>query len=396
MLRLGCIAFGGPVAHLAHFQKEIIEKRKWISEESYAELIAFCQFLPGPASSQVGMCLGLLRGSIGGMLSAWFAFTMPSVILLFLAAIGVYHFSDQNISWLHGLLIAVVAIVADAIIKLGKKLCPDNTRLTFAIIAATVMLLFPGILSQLLVIVGGAIAGICCCKQASTASTQHTAIAVQHKKACAAFAIIVGLLAIAAPICMSQLSPNPEPQQIRPLDVYAHFNKTGSLVFGGGHVVLPMLQEDIVGNQWLNDDQFLAGYGLTQAVPGPIFTFSAYLGTAIATHSTTDCSPVTLCVLAVLGIFIPSFVFVTGLLPIWQRLQRFSLARQALLGINASVLGLLIAAFFEPVWSKAMAVEKPALALSFALVAWLLLSIWKWPAWAVVLLAAIGGQLTQL
>ena len=391
MGRLGCIAFGGPVAHLAHFQKELVEKRKWVSAEAFTELIAFSQFLPGPASSQVGMCLGLIRGGFFGMLCAWFAFTLPSVLLLFAAAIGVFTLSTQSMSWLHGLLAAVVAIVADAIFKLGIKLCPDPKRLSFAIITAIFMLLFPGLWTQLLVIGCGALLGLTFLRKDTQSADALHPIPLKNPKLLIGLGSLIFVVAILLPITLSSFFTDNGA-----LSLYAHFSKTGSLVFGGGHVVLPMLQADIVNNNWLSNEVFLAGYGLTQAVPGPIFTFSSYLGAAISQQHPSMGSPMGLTAASVFGIFLPSLAMVAGLLPLWQRLRQYTSMRSALLGVNACVLGLLVAACYNPVLTKAIDLKEPTYAIAIILGSWLLLTVWKTPAWAVVAVAAFAGYSLNL
>ena len=264
MGRLGCVAFGGPVAHLAHFQRELIAKRRWLSDEEYADLIAFCQFLPGPASSQVGMGIGLRRGGLLGMFTAWFAFTMPSVLVLVIAAIGFSWFAGSNNSWLHGLLAAVVAVVADAVFKMGKKLCPDAKRMSFALLATAAMVLVPTMWMQLGVIAGGALAGLLLLPKPEVSETESSESArLSRTTILCGWAIL--LAAVVLPIIGYRLSGNTDATL---LNVYASFAQTGSLVFGGGHVVLPMLQAEVVGPGWMNDQQFLSGYGITQAMPG--------------------------------------------------------------------------------------------------------------------------------
>lgn len=385
MGRLGCIAFGGPVAHLAHFQRELVERRRWVDAEEYADLIAFCQFLPGPASSQVGMCLGLRRAGLAGMCAAWFAFTMPSVLLLLAAAAGVAHLGHGDRGWLAGLLAAVVAIVADAVCKLGRKCCPDARRLSLAVVAAVAMLLAPQPWVQLLVILGGAAAGLALLPR-PTAEAARAAPGMRLGPMTMTvgwgilFALVVAPIVLAAVLAPSQ----------GPLAVYAAFARTGALVFGGGHVVLPMLQAEVVGPGWLDDATFLAGYGVTQAMPGPIFTFSAYLGAAIGAGGGWA-SMLGFATAALFGVFMPSFGLVAALMPLWQRLRAAPRIRQALHGVNAAVIGLLIAALYQPVWRKAVAVEEPARAVAVILGAWLLLAVWRLPAWAVVALAATAG-----
>ncbi|MCO4747323.1 MAG: chromate efflux transporter [Proteobacteria bacterium] len=387
MLRLGCMAFGGPVAHLAHFQRELIEKRKWLDEHDYADLIAFCQFLPGPASSQVGMGLGLLRAGVPGMFAAWFAFSLPSVILLLTAAAGMGALADSNLSWLHGLLAGVVAIVAHAIYKMGRKLCPTPLHTSFALAAGVIMLLVPHTLTQVLVILLGAAAGLVLLPVPEAKPDPGDDIGVSKVTMAAGWTMLLVLVVL--PVLASLAVGGKEPTL---LNVYASFAQTGALVFGGGHVVLPMLQAEVVGPGWMADEQFLAGYGITQAMPGPIFTLGSYLGATIGGNVAPGVANFLLYAAAALvGLFMPSFAFMTALFPLWHRLRASVRARQALGGINAAVIGLLIAALYDPVWTKAMNSSDERLSVAVMLGSWLLLVTWKQPAWLVVVLSALAG-----
>ncbi len=391
MLRLGTMAFGGPVAHLAHFERELIDKRKWLPGEDFADLIAFCQFLPGPASSQVGMGLGLLRAGLPGMFAAWFAFSLPSVILLLAAAAGVQFISGDNDAWLHGLLAGVVAIVADAVLKMGKKLCPTPRHLTTATVAMIFMLLVPGVVAQLVVIVAGAVAGLTLLPRIDKREDTGHDVHFGRSTMAVGWLILLGL--VLAPI-FARLALGDAPLL---LEVYASFAQTGALVFGGGHVVLPMLKAQVVEPGWMTGDEFLAGYGITQAMPGPIFTLSSFLGATVGTHATaTTGGFMTFALVALLAIFMPSFGFMGALFPLWHALRSSERARQAISGINAAVVGLLGAALYDPVWTKAMNSSDPRLSVAIVILSWLLLSVWKRPAWQVVIASALAGMALRI
>jgi len=378
-LRLGCIAFGGPVAHLALFRQEFVERRRWLGEERFAELIAFCQFLPGPASSQVGMALGLRRGGLAGMFAAWLGFTLPAAAILVALAVGLAVAGDAiPAGVLRGLHAAVVAVVAWAVWSMAAKLCPDRTRATFALVAATIMVVLPSPWMQLVVIGVGAFAGAALVRPAAA----HADADAPHGRPRAALvALGVAALAIGAGLVLAGLFPG------RAWAVLAVFARAGSLVFGGGHVVLPMLEVEVVGRGWLEHDAFLTGYGLTQAMPGPIFTFSAWCGAAMA----TGWNAILLASVAVIGIFAPSFLMVPGLLPLWEHLRRIARLRAALAGVAAAVVGLLLAALYDPILTAVLAVDDPAADLAVALASFCLLAIWRVPAWAVVAIAALAG-----
>jgi chromate transporter len=391
MGRLGCIAFGGPVAHLAHFRRELVERRRWLSDEDFIDLVAFCQFLPGPASSQVGMGIGLRRGGFLGMLVAWFCFTMPSVVVLIAAAAGLGALTGYPLGWLHGLLAGVVAIVAHAVLKMGAKCCPNRAAISIAIVATMVMLAVPTTWMQLVVIAGGALLGFALPRPALPESIDVSRN-LGKKIMLTGWSILIVLVLL--PIFLSVLTGR---EQANALTVYGVFAQTGSLVFGGGHVVLPMLEAEVVGPGWMTEQQFLAGYGATQAMPGPIFTLSAFLGAVTGANLATGWgSFFMLSSMALLGIFMPSFGFICAWYPMWDRLRQNMSMRRALQGINAAVVGLLVAALYDPVWTKAMAVENHVGAVCIVIGAWLLLAVWKLPAWAVVALAALSGVMLEL
>ncbi len=376
-LRLGLTSFGGPVAHIGYFRAEYVVRRRWLDERAFADLLALSQLLPGPASSQLGIAIGTLRaGKIGGFV-AWFGFTMPSAALLIAFAYGVSTVDDiADAPWLHGLKIAVVAVVALAVWSMAKTLTPDRSRVTIAIAAAVVMLLLSDAFWQIAVIVGGGVIGWLVLKQEADQQGSFS-FRIGRRFAISMLVLFAGLL-----IGLSIFS---ETVNDRWLEVFASFYRSGSLVFGGGHVVLPLLEAEVVETGWVSDDSFVAGYGAAQAVPGPLFTFSSYLGSVI------DFAPyLWLGGLFALGaIFLPSFLLIWGGLPFWDSLRSNAPFRNAMLGVNAAVVGLLLAALYDPVWTSA--ILRPE---DFALAAVLfgLLAIWKWPPWLVVGVAALGGM----
>lgn len=373
-LRLGLTSFGGPVAHIGYFRQEYVERRGWLSDERFAELVALCQFLPGPASSQLGIAIGTGRaGYLGGFL-AWFGFTLPSAVALAAFAYGVHEFGGDG--WLDGLKIAAVAVVAFALWGMGHTLTPDRPRITIAVVAAAALLLTGGVAAQVLVIAGGAALGLILLRpeeQGSTADTQQ-----QAGVRLGALALVVFVAALLALPAVSRTVDS------RPLDVADSFYRSGSLVFGGGHVVLPLLEAEVVPTEWVTEDEFLAGYGAAQAVPGPLFTFSAYLGTVMGFLDPWWLGGL----LALAAIFLPSFLLVWGVLPFWERLRGYVSVRRALMGVNAAVVGILLAALYDPVWTSA--VKAPE---DFALgaAAFVLLAFWKTPPWLVVVLSAGAG-----
>lgn len=377
-LKLGCTSFGGPVAHIGYFRTEFVERRKWFDDGAYSELVALCQFLPGPASSQVGFAIGLLRGGIPGALAAWIGFTLPSAALLVAFAYGVNIAGGaEGQGWLHGLKLVAVAVVAQAALQMGRSLCPDAPRATLAVCAAAFMLVAAPAYGQLLVIVVGAIAGLLLPKSGDGQPASATMKpGIGTKTALALFALFAALL-VGLPFLAAH-SGHPL------LQITDIFYRVGALVFGGGHIVLPMLQVEIVPPGIIDNDAFLAGYGMAQAVPGPLFTFAAYLGAIIAPTG----SEIPYAVAALLAIFFSSFLLVPAALPFWARLRGNSKAHAALRGVNAAVVGLILAALYDPVFTGAVA--SPA---DFALVAaaYLALTTWKLPPWLVVLLGALIG-----
>jgi chromate transporter len=374
-LRLGLTSFGGPIAHLGYFREEVVQRRKWVDDETYADLVALCQFLPGPASSQVGLSLGLLRAGKLGALAAWLGFT----ILMMAFAFGVTRFSGALESgWLHGLKVVAVAVVAQAVWGMAKNLAPDRTRATLAILAAVVVLLWSTAFSQVVVIVAGGLIGWRIFR--GVPALQITALHVPIQRSSAivllgSFALLLVGLPVAGYFSDSEA-----------LAMVAGFYRAGSLVFGGGHVILPLLESVVVPQGWVTIEEFVAGYGAAQAVPGPLFTFSAYLG-AVKSGSP---SGVAGGLLALFAIFLPSFLLVFGALPFWDVLRARPDFQAALRGINAAVVGILLAALYSPVWTSAILSPE-----DFALGAVLfgLLVFWQRPPWQVVILGALGGEL---
>ena len=388
-LKLGVSSFGGPVAHIGYFRDEYVTRRRWLDERSYADLVALCQLLPGPASSQVGIAVGMTRAGIGGGLAAWLGFTLPSAALLILFGYGVAGFEQLvTAGWLRGLKVVAVAVVAFAVYGMAQSLAPDRPRASVTALAAIAMLFWRTPLAQVLVIVLAGGAGWLLLRDSGGSShgssgrgsTSRGSTAVLRTVICLSLflALLIGL-----PIAR-QFGDSTW------LQVFDGFYRSGALVFGGGHVVLPLLQAEVVPVGWVTGDQFIAGYGAAQAVPGPLFTFSAYLGTVMA-------GPVGGWrggLFALGAIFLPSFLLVTGILPLWDRLRSVARFRGAIAGVNAAVVGLLLAALYDPVWISAMhAPSDVALGLAaFGMLAW-----WKLPPWLVVLIGAgAGAALTAL
>ncbi len=377
-LKLGLSSFGGPIAHIGYFRDEYVEKRKWLDERSYADLVALCHSLPGPASSQVGIAVGIGRGGLLGGLAAWLGFTIPSAALLIAFAYGVTEFDDLFAGdWLRGLKIVAVAVVAYALWGMAKSLASTNKTATIAVASAVVILLWNSPFALVLVILAAAILGRLFLESSEEdiASTAPRS-AIGKRLGIASLVIFFGLL-FALPL----LRQGFESQW---LDVFDSFFRSGSLVFGGGHVVLPVLQSEVVQPGWVTDEQFIAGYGAAQAVPGPLFTFSAYLGTVMDGAVSGWGGAI----FALVAIFMPSFLIVVGVLPFWNSLRGNVNFRASLVGVNAAVVGFVAAALYDPVWTTAVATPRDfALAVS----AFVLLSVWRWPPWLVVLLTAVAG-----
>ena len=386
-LKLGLTSFGGPVAHLGYFRDEYVARRKWLTDGAYADLVALCQFLPGPASSQVGMAVGMTRAGFAGGVAAWLGFTLPSAVLLIAFGYGVAAFDGlADGGWLRGLKAVAVAVVAFAVYGMARNLTPDRTRASLAIVTAIAMLFWRTPLTQVLVIAAAGVAGVLLLREdtpAAAAPPRTTTTA-----AGGALGTVVGLAGFF--LLLAGLPAARQVLESEWLRVFDGFYRAGALVFGGGHVVLPLLEAEVVPPGWVTRDQFIAGYGMAQAVPGPLFTFSAYLGTVMAGPP----SGWTGGVYALAAIFLPSFLLLVGVLPLWQRLRADHRFRAALAGINAAVVGLLLAALYDPVWVSA--IVRPA-DLALALAAFAMLAWWKVPPWLVVLIgAAAGAALTTL
>ena len=376
-LRLGLTSFGGPVAHLGYFRDEFVVRRGWLNDRAYADLVALCQFLPGPASSQVGLAIGLSRAGYPGALAAWTGFTLPSAIALVLFAYGVGALGDvSGAGWLHGLKVAAVAVVAQAVLGMMQSLTPDRERATIAVATAALVLAVPNAWGQVGAIVLGGIAGVTLLR--APLPTDHAMLPLNvGRRTGFAMLIVFFTLLLGLPLLASALPS----QGIKLFDA---FYRTGSLVFGGGHVVLPLLQASVVPPGWVTNDAFLAGYGAAQAVPGPLFTFAAYLG-AVMGPQPNGWAGAAVCLIAV---FLPSFLLVVGALPFWEMLRHRPAAQSGLRGVNAAVVGLLLAALYNPVWTTGI-----SSAGDFALgtAAFLLLFMWQAPPWLVVVLCAAGG-----
>jgi chromate transporter len=377
-LRLGLTSFGGPVAHLGYFRVEFVERRRWLDEAAYTDVVALCQFLPGPASSQTGISIGILRAGLPGGFFAWLGFTAPSALAMILFGYGVAAFGNlADSAWLHGLKIVAVAVVAQAVWGMAKNLCPDRERATIAIGAAMVALAIPSAPGQISAIAAGGMIGWGLLRAGPHPQPQNS-LAVHLPRAWSMiallgfFALLVGLPLFAAAVPSHTLA------------LFDSFYRSGALVFGGGHVVLPLLQASVVPPAWVTNDAFLAGYGAAQAVPGPLFTFAAYLGTVMGPKPNGWLGGV-ICVVA---IFLPSFLLLIGALPFWDMLRRRPGVQSALRGINAAVVGLLLAALYQPVWISA--IFGPA-DFAIGIVGFLLLAFWAVPPWLVVIFGAAAA-----
>lgn len=382
-LRLGLTSFGGPVAHLGYFREEFVARRRWLTEDAYADLVALCQFLPGPASSQVGLALGLRQAGWGGALAAWLGFTLPSALVMALLGLGLV--AGQGLvpaGVLHGLKVAAVAVVAQAVWGMARSLCRGPARLLLMVLACALALLWPGVVGQVGAMLVAALAGLGLWGRAGAmpAPPSQGGLAAGVRPHTGALL----LAAFAALLVLLPLAARAWPQGW--LVLADAFYRAGALVFGGGHVVLPLLQAEVVATGWVAADDFLAGYGLAQAVPGPLFTFAAFLGAA-AGHGAGGWLGAAVCLVA---IFVPAFLLVAGALPFWERLRHNARARAALAGVNAAVVGLLLAALYHPVWTSA--IHAPA-DLALALAAFAALVWARVPPWLVVPLCGAAGWL---
>jgi chromate transporter len=377
-LRLGLTSFGGPIAHLGYFRQEFVERRKWLTEQIFADLVALCNFLPGPTSSQVSYCIGMTRGGIPGALCSWGAFTLPSAIIMLLAAYGIHWFRGaEGAGWLHGLKIVAVAIVAQAVWSMATRLCTDRTRISFAFIAAVIILLTNNSWIQVLTIAVGALAGWKLIRVNAPPEKAEVFTRLPNRtESTAALAIFAFCLLIVPVLAAGKRDGW--------LPLFDSFYRTGSLVFGGGHVVLPLLQAEVVPRGWEDNNTFLAGYGIAQALPGPIFSFAAYLGAA-KSGSPSGWLAGLWCVFAIL---LPPMLLVTGLLPLWSRLRASTAAQSLLAGANATVVGILLAALYQPIWTSAIDSAK---SLALALILFVGLQIWKIAPWILVVIGALLG-----
>ena len=377
-LRLGLTSFGGPVAHLSYFRAEFVGRRKWLDEAAYADLISLCQFLPGPASSQIAIALGYFRAGYAGGLAAWLGFTLPSAVAMVAFAYGVGQMGDlSHVAWLHGLKIVAVAVVAQAVRAMAQNLCPDRIRAALALAAAALMLAFPTAGGQIGVLVAGGLIGWAFLP--AEADLRAIAMPAPSQAAGVAAGVAFVVLLFGLPLLADATSNHA-------LALFSAFYRAGSLVFGGGHVVLPLLQQAVVPPGWIGNDAFLAGYGAAQAVPGPLFTFAAYLGAAMRPTPNGGVGAL----IALIAIYLPSFLLLIAALPFWGVLRQRAAAQAALKGVNAAVVGLLLAALCTPVWTSA--IFTPA-DFGLALAAFLLLTFWQIPPWLVVIFGALGAEI---
>jgi len=385
-LKLGLTSFGGPIAHLGYYREEFVLRRRWIDEAGYADLVALCQFLPGPASSQAGFALGLMRAGYRGALAAWAAFTLPSALVMVLFAFGLPFVEGKpGEAALHGLKIVPVAVVGQAVWGMARSLCPDRPRAAIALTAILLVVLAGGTFAQIGAIFMGGLAGLWLCRQVDAAPLAQLPIPISRRAGAAALAVFF-LLLVLLPVAAARLP-------LQELRLFDAFYRAGALVFGGGHVVLPLLEAETVSPGWISRDAFLAGYGAAQAIPGPLFTFAAYVGAA-ASPEPNGWIGAALCLAA---IFLPGLLLVLGVLPFWGMLRAHSPAQAALRGTNAAVVGLLGAALYDPLWTGA--IRQPS-DFAIAVTGFALLTIWRTPPWIVVImsvgasaaLAAIGWQ----
>ncbi|MEC5409437.1 chromate efflux transporter [Paraburkholderia sp. MPAMCS5] len=381
-LRLGLTCFGGPIAHIGYFRREFVERRRWLDDETFADLVGLCQFLPGPASSQVGFSIGLLRAGWLGGLAAWCGFTLPSVLLLLaFAAIAPSLGGPVGEGLIHGLKLVAVAVVAQAVWDMARRLCPDRRRAFIALAAIAVLTVLTTVYAQLIVIALGAALGFVLCPSTASAATvgiQQHAHEFRVSRTAGAVALTLFCVLLFGLPALAHVGAG------RAISVFDGFYRAGALVFGGGHVVLPLLQQQTVATGWVSSSDFLAGYGAAQAVPGPLFTFAAFLGWIMteAPHHWAGA------LLATVGIFLPGLLLVLAALPYWQALRVRPSTAAVLAGVNAAVVGLLATAFYSPVWTSAV---RSAIDFAIATIAFFLLTRWKIPPLAVVVICALAG-----
>lgn len=372
--KLGLTSFGGPVAHLGYFHEEYVRKRKWMDEKSYADLVALCQFLPGPASSQVGIGIGVMRGGVIGGIIAFIGFTMPSVMALIIFALMLQGVDIGDAGWIHGLKIVAVAVVAHAILGMAQILTPDLQRKAIALAALTITLLWQTAFTQVSVILLAGAFGFLLYKEYTPDKSVSFSFPVSRQFGVFCLILFFGLL-VALPILRELTS-------VSWIAMFDRFYRAGALVFGGGHVVLPLLEREFVPTGWLHAEEFLVGYGAAQAVPGPLFTFAAYIGAVINGWRGG--------LLATFAIFLPAFLLIVGSLPFWDALRHNPKIQGVLIGVNAAVVGILISAFYTPIWTSS--ILKP-IDFAFAAILFSMLAYWKLPPWMVVITGAVGGML---
>ncbi|MDY0410082.1 chromate transporter [Virgibacillus soli] len=376
-VRLGLTSFGGPIAHLGYFHEEYIRRRKWMDEKSYADLVALCQFLPGPASSQVGIGIGVMRGGVLGGIISFLGFTLPSVVALIIFATFLHTFGIEDAGWISGLKIVAVVVVAHAVLGMAKKLTPDLQRKAIALFALVVTLLWQTAYTQIGAILIAGIVSFYLYRQETIQEEQSEAhFPISRCLGYSCLTLFFGLL-IFLPILRNLTS-------IEWIAFFDSFYRSGSLVFGGGHVVLPLLEQEFVPTGWLNEQEFLAGYGAAQAVPGPLFTFAAYIGAVINGWKGG--------LLAMFAIFLPAFLLTLGTLPFWDALRSNPKIKGALMGVNASVVGILISALYHPIWTSSVLTP---IDLVLAAILFSMLVYWKLPPWTIVVTGAAGGLLTS-
>jgi chromate transporter len=380
--KLGVSSFGGPIAHIGYFREEFVVRRRWLDDQAYVDLVALCQFLPGPASSQVGFSIGLIRAGYLGALAAWTGFTLPSAIALVLFAFGANALGGPaGTGLLHGLKLVAVAIVAQAVWGMARSLCPDRQRASIAVVATIIILVSTASVAQIGVIMLGAVAGLWLCRDAAPLASGHVVIPVSRRAGVVALTVFFALL-VGLPILRTFANwPG--------IALFEAFYRSGALVFGGGHVVLPLLREAFVAPGWVSDNAFLAGYGAAQAVPGPLFTFAAYLGAVVgpSPHGVAGAA------LGLVGIFLPGLLILVGALPFWDSFRQRTDAQAVMRGVNAAVVGLLGAALYSPVWTSS--VKAPG-DFAVALVGFVLLTVWRAPPLLVVVVGALGGVALSL
>ncbi len=372
--RLGLTSFGGPIAHLGYFHEEYVRKRKWMDERNYSDLVALCQFLPGPASSQVGIGIGVMRGGILGGIVSFIGFTLPSVIALIIFALVLQGTSFEEAGWIQGLKIVAVVVVAHAILGMAQKLTPDRGRKAIALFALVFTLLWQTAFTQVGVILLAGLIGYAVYKNHAETEESQFVFPISRKLGSFCLSLFFGLL-ILLPILK-------EVTALNWIDMFDRFYRSGSLVFGGGHVVLPLLEHEFVLTGWMDETSFLAGYGAAQAVPGPLFTFAAYIGAVISGWSGG--------LLAIVAIFLPAFLLILGTLPFWNQIRQNQNMKGALMGVNAAVVGILISAFYHPIWTSAIL---GPVDFAFAAVLFSMLVYWKLPPWLIVVAGAAGGTL---